>query len=90
MILLTYICGEKTDVEITAASLQYSPLYAYIDPNRENMYYIKYNESLSTQNQEESTLNYFSSNDEALIYEFHAYIGEARVRVFTNETIFSL
>ena len=88
LILLTYICGEKTDVEITAASLQYSPLYAYIDPNRENMYYIKYNESLSTQNQEESTLNYFSSNDEALIYEFHAYIGEARVRVFTNETIY--
>ena len=88
LVLLTYICGEKTDVEITAASLQYNPLYSYLDPNRENMYYLKYNESLSISNQEESTFTFFSSNDETLIYEFHAYTGKARVRVFTNETIF--
>ena len=89
LILLTYICEEKTDVEITAASLQHNLLYSYIDPNRENMFYIKYNESLSPQNQEESKLNFYVSNDESLIYEFHAYTGKAKVRVFTNETIYN-
>ena len=89
LILLTYICEEKTDVEITAASLQYNPLYTYLDPNRENMYYIKYNDSLSFQNQEESTLNFFSSTDESLIYEIHAYIGKAKIRVYTNESIYN-
>ena len=87
LVLLTYICGEKTDVEITAASLQYHPLYAYIDPNRENMFYIKYNDSLSFEKQHESVINFYASNDESIIYEFHAYTGKAKVKVFTNESI---
>ena len=52
------------------------------------MFYIKYNDSLSYSKQEESTLNFFGLNDEALIYELHAYIGKAKVKVFTNETIY--
>ena len=88
LILLTYICSEKTDVEITAASLQYGATVSYIDPNRENMFYLKYNESLSYYNQEESTFNFFASFDESIIYEIHAYIGSARVKIFTNESIY--
>ena len=90
LILLTYICEEKTDVEITAASLQHIPLYAYIDPNRENMFYIKYNESLSSQKQEESILNFYMSSEEDLIYEIHAYIGSARIKIYTNETKYNM
>ena len=56
LVLLTYICDEKTDVEITAASLQHSQLYAYIDPDRENMFYLKYNESLPFEKQQESVI----------------------------------
>ena len=52
LILLTYICEEKTDVEITAASLQYSSVYSFIDPDRENMFYLKYNKSLPYYKQE--------------------------------------
>ena len=89
LVLLTYICDEKTDVEITAASMQYTPLYSYIDPNRENMFYIKYNESLSDKKQEESILNFYCNNAEDLIYEFHAYTGKAKIKVFTNESIFN-
>ena len=89
LILLTYICEEKTDVEITAASLKHRPFFSYIDPNRENMFYVKYNESLSSMNQEESKLNFYVLNDESLIYEIHAYTGKAKIRVFTNETIFN-
>ena len=88
LILLTYICEEKTDVEITAASLQYGSTFHFIDPERENMFYIKYNESLSYYRQEESTFNFFAGNDESVIYEIHAYIGSARVKVFTNESVY--
>ena len=88
LVLLTFVCGEKTDVEITSASLKYTPIFSYIDPNRENMFYIKYNDSLSYSKQEESIFNFFGLNDEALIYELHAYIGKAKVKVFTNETIY--
>ena len=88
LILLTYICSEKTEVEITAASLQYGSVYSFIDPNRENMFYLKYNESLSYYKQEESTFSFFSSLDESVIYEIHAYIGSARVKVYTNESVY--
>ena len=89
LILLTYICEEKTDVEITAASLQYSSVYSFIDPDRENMFYLKYNKSLPYYKQETSTINFFSSVDESLIYEFHAYVGSARITIFTNESIYN-
>ena len=68
---------------------KYNPLYSYIDPNRENMYYIKYNESLSYQKQLESIINFYASNDESLIYELHAYTGKARIKIYTNESIFN-
>ena len=89
LILLTYICDEKTDVEITSASLHYTPLSSYIDINRENMYYIKYNESLSFQNQKESRLFLYVTIDSPLIYEFHAYTGKSKIKIFTNETIYN-
>ena len=88
LILLTYICSEKTDVEITAASLQFESYYGFIDPNRENMFYLKYNESRSYDKQEESIFNFYSTMDESLIYEIHAYMGSARVKIFTNESIY--
>ena len=88
LILLTYICSEKTDVEITAASLQYDAIMSFIDPNRENMFYLKYNDSLASYNQEESIFNFFSFIDESIIYELHAYMGSARVKIYTNESYY--
>ena len=88
LVLLTYVCSEKTDVEITAASLQYGSIMSFIDPNRENMFYLKYNQSLSYYNQDESTFTFFASIDESVIYEIHAYMGSARVKIFTNESIY--
>ena len=89
LVLLTYICDEKTDVEITSASLQYSGLFTFIDPNRENMFYLKYNDSLPYYKQEESIINFFAGNDESLIYEIHAYVGNARITIYTNESVYN-
>jgi hypothetical protein len=89
LILMTFICEEKTDVEITAASLTYSTLYNYLDRDRENIFYLKYNTSQTVEKQSESIFNFYSYKDEDIIYEIKAYLGMARIKVFTNETIYN-
>ena len=86
LILMTFICEEKTDVEITAASLSLRGLYNYLDRDRENIFYLKFNESQGISNQKESTFTFFSYKEEDVIYEIKAYTGMAKIKVFTNET----
>ena len=89
LILMSFICEEKTDVEITAASLTYNGVYNYIDIDRENIFYLKYNNSESVEKQIESKFNFYSYKNEDIIYEIKAYLGMARIKVFTNETIYN-
>jgi len=88
LILMTFICDEKTDVEITAASLSLN-IFNFLDKDRENIFYLKYNESASEEKQKESIFTFYSSKDEDIIYEIKAYLGMARIKVFTNETIYN-
>ena len=90
LILMTFICEEKTDVEITAASLSYQGLYNYLDKDRENIFYLKFNETQGITNQKESTFTFFSYKDDDIIYEMKAYTGMARIKVFTNETRYNI
>ena len=89
LILMAFICDEKTDVEITAASLSYNGIYNYLDKDRENIFYLKYNNSKSLEKQSESIFTFYSYKDEDVIYEIKAYLGAARIKVYTNETIFN-
>ena len=89
LILMTFICEEKTDVEINAASLSFQGLYNYLDKDRENIFYLKFNESQGISKQLESTFTYYSYKDEDVIYEIKAYVGMARIKVFTNETTYN-
>ena len=89
LILMTFVCEEKTDVEITAASLTYNGLYNYLDRDRENIFYLKYNESASVDKQTESTFTFYSYKEEDIIYELKAYVGMARIKIFTNETLYN-
>ena len=89
LILMTFICEEKTDVEITAASLSYSTIYNYLDRDRENIFYLKFNTSRSMEKQLESIFTFYSYRAEDIIYEIKAYLGMARIKIFTNETIYN-
>ena len=89
LILMTFICEEKTDVEITAASLSYNGIYNYIDRDRENIFYLKYNESETVEKQTESTFTFYSYKEEDIIYELKAYVGMARIKIYTNETLYN-
>ena len=86
LIFMTFICEEKTDVEITAASLSFNSIYNYLDRDRENIFYLKHNSSLSAEKQKESTFTFYSYKDDDIIYEIKAYLGMAKIKVFTNET----
>ena len=86
LILMTFICEEKTDVEVTAASLTYNGIYNYLDRDRENIFYLKYNTSENFDNQIESIFTFYSYKEDDIIYEIKAYTGMARIKVFTNET----
>ena len=82
IILMTLICDENTEVSITTASPFYFSGYDYIDYNRENIYYLKYNETKEIQ--DEIFLFFYYDNDNDLLYNIHTYTGSAKVRVFTN------
>ena len=86
LILMTFICEEKTDVEITAASLSHQCLFNYLDRDRENIFYLKFNETLGISKQLESTFTFYSYKDEDIIYEIKAYTGMARIKIYTNES----
>ena len=86
IILMTFICEEKTDVEITSSPLVNSGDYKYVFPDRENIYYIKYNKSLNKNKQLETILSFYSYKDTDLIYEFHTYLGMAKIHIYTNES----
>ena len=86
LILMTFICEEKTDVEINSSPLISSGEYKYITSERENIFYLRYNESLSQKKQAETILAYYYYLDNDLIYEFHAYVGMAKIHVYTNES----
>ena len=86
VILLTFICEEKTDVEITSSPLAPSGDYKYIVPDKENIFYIQYNKSLSQNKQLETILEFYSYKDNDIIYEFHVYIGMAKIHIYTNQS----
>ena len=86
VILLTFICNEKTEVSINTASLSYDSNYDYMDVNRENIYYLKYNESLKPREQPESLFSHYKSEENDLLFDIHVYLGSARINVYVNET----
>ena len=86
LILMTFVCEEKTDVEITASPLIPSGDFKYLSGERENIFYLKYNESLPQNKQPQTTLAYYSYKDTDSIYEFHVYLGKAKIHIYTNES----
>ena len=81
LILMTLICEEKTNAEVTTASLSFNPTNSYLVLERENTYYLKYNP-----NNKNLTNNYYfySFKPENIFYEVHAYMGQAKIKIYTR------
>lgn len=86
LILMTIICDEKTDAEITTSSLTFYPTSSNIIPERENTYYIKYNFDELYRNH---SFNYYfySMKAENIFYQIHVYTGKAKIKISLKEEI---
>ena len=82
LILMTLICDEKSDAEITTASLSFNPTDLMLVSERENTFYIKYNPSYNNY-----TNNYlfYSFKGENIFYQIHAYLGKAKIKIFSKD-----
>lgn len=86
LILMTIICDEKTDAEITTSSLTFYPTSSYIIPERENTYYIKYNFDELYSNIS-FKYYFYSMKAENIFYQIHAYTGKAKIKISLKEEI---
>ena len=85
-ILMTYMCLEKTKVDITSTSIRYFKTVDFIEENKENIYYLGVNPN-SNELQSDITLffyNYDKKKD--LIYSIHSYTGDAQIIVYSNNS----
>ena len=89
-ILITFICSERTKVDITSTSIRYFKTTDFIEENKENIYYLGFDPN-SDEFQSDITLifyNYEKSKD--LIYSIHSYVGDAHVIVYSNNSFYDM
>ena len=88
IILLTYICQTSTLVDINSAKLSYEPVYDSLDINRENIYFLKFNDDYSQRKQPYSLITFYNSDNNNIIYNIHTYVGQGRIEIYTNESYY--
>ena len=86
-ILMTYICEEKTHVDISATILRHYSSVDYIQENKENVYYIGHNKSSAEPPELKLYFNnifFFERND--FVYNIHSYVGDAHFKIYSNDS----
>ena len=86
LILMTLICDDSSEVNVNTASLWYYPGFESLDYGRENIYYLKYNNSADEQ--PETILFFYKNQENDLLYNIHTYVGKAHVKVYINESYY--
>jgi hypothetical protein len=84
-ILMTFICEEKSQLDISATRLRHYSSVDYIQENKENVFYI--GKAPDAQEQPELRLyfnNFFFNNDD-FIYNVHSYVGDAHFKIYAND-----
>ena len=86
-ILMTFICDEKSQLDISATRLRHYTSVDYIQENKENVFYI--GKSKESSEQPELFLyfnNFFFFNRNDFIYSIHSYVGDAHFKVYSNDS----
>ena len=89
-ILMTFICEEKTQVEISATRLRHYNSVDYIQENRENTFYVGMSPSSSEQPELLLYFNHFFFRRNDFIYSIHSYVGDAHFKVYSNDSIWNI
>ena len=86
-ILMTFICDEKSQLDISATRLRHYTSVDYIQENKENVFYI--GKAKESSEQPELFLyfnNFFFFNRNDFIYSIHSYVGDAHFKVYSNDS----
>ena len=88
-VLMTFICEEKTQVDISATILRHYSSVDYIQENKENVFFVGKNPE-GNQNIEQPELklyfNNFFFNRQDFIYSIHSYVGDAHFKIYYNDS----
>ena len=81
-ILMTFICDEKTHVDISSTILRHYPSEEYIQENKENVFYV----GGGSENELKLYFNnlFFEKND--FVFNIHAYVGDAHIKLYSNDS----
>ena len=88
-ILMTFICEEKNQVDISATILRHYSSVDYIQENKENVFFIgKKVENNENIEQPELKLYFqnFFFNRKDFIYSIHSYKGDAHFKIYYNDS----
>ena len=85
-ILMTFICEEKTQVDISATRLRHYSSVDYIQENKENVFYIGMSPDSSEQPELKLYFNHFFFNRNDFIYSIHSYVGDAHFKIYANDS----
>ena len=85
-ILMTFICEEKSQVDISATRLRHYSSVDYIVENKENVFYVGLKDDKSEQPELTLYFNIFFFNRNDFIYNIHSYVGDAHFKVYANDS----
>ena len=88
-ILMTFICEEKTQVDISATILRHYSSVDYLQENKENVFFVgknpKNNEKVEQPDLKLYFYNFFF-NRRDFIYSIHSYVGDAHFKIYYNDS----
>ena len=88
-ILMTFICEEKTQVDISATILRHYNSFDFIQENKENVFFIGKNSKNNEKIEQPELKLYFNNfffNQRDFIYSIHSYLGDAHFKVYSNNS----
>ena len=85
-ILMTFICEEKSQVDISATRLRHYNSVDYLQENKENVFYIGKSPDSSEQPILTLYFNNFFFNKKDFIYNIYSYVGDAHFKIYSNDS----
>ena len=89
-ILMTFICEEKTQVDISATRLRHYSSVDYIQENKENVFYIGMSPDSSQQPILTLYFNNFFFRQKDFIYNIYSYTGDAHFKIYANDSRYDI
>jgi hypothetical protein len=89
-ILMTFICDDKTKVDISTTRLRHYNSVDYIQENRENTFYVGMSPDSKEQPELYLYFNHFFFRRNDFIYSIHSYVGDAHIQIYSEDSSWNI